>query len=201
MNLDNKDPYFEIIEGCISGDRLSQEKIYEKLYGKMFGVCLRYSKGKEDALDIMQDGFIKLFANIKKYNRSGSFEGWARRIMVNTAIDFYRKNKKSMLFTNSEYIENKSGEIEIENDELDFMNMNTNDIMEAVQQLSPAYRTVLNMYVVDEFTHKEIADRLGISEGTSKSNYSKAKANLKKVLEKRMHNKPREPIINSTGTH
>ena len=188
MNIQvNQEKLFEIIEGCVNGDRKCQQKIYEMHYGKMFGVCIRYTKDKEDALDVLQDGFIKVFANIKKFGNTGSFEGWLRKIMVNTAIDFYRKNKKMITYPNSEYVEANAEDVTEEtNHDEEYLNISPDEIMAAVQQLSPAYRTVFNMYVMDEFTHKEIAEQLGINEGTSKSNFAKAKMNLKKLLMKNM---------------
>lgn len=192
--LDNPEKLFEIIEGCIRGERSSQQKMYELLYGKMLGVCIRYTREREDAVDVLQEGFIKVFANIKHFESTGSFEGWVRKIMVNTAIDFYRKNKKMIVYPNSEYVENNAEDIkEEENPDDEYMNVSPNEIMEAVQQLTPQYRTVFNMYVVDGYTHKEIAQELGINEGTSKSNYSKAKMNLKKALSKKI-NKMITPI-------
>lgn len=175
---------FEIIEGCIRGDRKWQQKLYETFYGKMLGVCLRYTKDREDALDVLQDGFVKVFTSIKTYGNTGSIEGWIRRIMINTAIDFFRRNKKMNVFANSEYVEHNGEEIKDSDseDEEKFQNISPNEIMEAVQQLTPQYRTVFNMYVVDGFTHKEIAEQLGISEGTSKSNFAKARKKLKHFL-------------------
>ena len=186
-HADNQGQLFEIIEGCINGDRKSQQKIYETFYGKMLGVCIRYTKEREDALDVLQDGFMKVFTNIKLFGNTGSLEGWIRKIMVNTAIDFYRKNKKSLTFANSEYVEDNAEDIkEEENPDEAYLNISPNEIMEAVQQLTPAYRTVFNMYVMDGYTHKEIGQQLGINEGTSKSNFAKAKMNLKKTLAKKI---------------
>lgn len=185
--LDNPDKLFEIIEGCIRGDRSNQQKMYELLYGKMLAVCIRYTREREDAVDVLQEGFIKVFANIRQFESTGSFEGWVRKIMVNTAIDFFRKNKKMIVYSNSEYVENNAEDIkEEETGDDEYMNVSPDKIMEAVQQLTPQYRTVFNMYVVDGYTHKEIAQELGINEGTSKSNYSKAKMNLKKALSKKI---------------
>ncbi|HEY4800029.1 MAG TPA: RNA polymerase sigma factor, partial [Bacteroidia bacterium] len=180
MNDSSKEEIQKILEGCIRGERKSQQVLYMMFYGKMLGVCLRYSKDPDDARDILQDGFVKAFLNLKNFGASGSFEGWLRRIMVNTAIDFYRKSKQSVVFANSEYVEANGSDMKEESDgELNYEGINTNEIMEAIQKLSPAYRTVFNMYVVDGYSHKEIAEQLGISEGTSKSNLSKAKMNLK----------------------
>jgi len=175
------EPLFEIIEGCVKGDRKCQQIIYERFYGKMLGACMRYSKDREEAKDILQDGFVKVFTNINKYGASGSFEGWIRKIIVNTAIDFIRKSKHTIQYADSDYIEENADET-TEEENSEYSNISANEVMEAVQQLPTSYRTVFNMFVVDGFSHKEIAGQLGISEGTSKSNLSKAKMNLKKVF-------------------
>lgn len=178
---------FEIVEGCIRGERKWQQKLYETFYGKMFGVCLRYTKDREDALDVLQDGFVKVFAGIKSYGNTGSLEGWIRKIIVNTAIDFFRRNKRMNVFADSDYVEQNGTEVkDEESNEDEFSNISPSEIMEAVQQLTPQYRTVFNMYVVDGFTHREIAEQLGINEGTSKSNFAKARKNLKQMLSKKI---------------
>ncbi len=171
-----------IIRGCIEGDRRSQQRLYEAYYGKMMVVCRRYAKDNDEALDIFQEGFIKVFNNISKYGDKGSFEGWIRRIMVNTAIDHIRKNKvnNSMVELNERHTDTMSEE-EDESDAI-LNNIGYDELLLCVQDLSPAYRQVFNMYVVDGFSHQEIADALNISVGTSKSNLSKAKVNLKKLL-------------------
>ncbi len=183
MTETGKEKIEALIEGCIKGDRNSQHVLYKLYYGKMLGVCMRYAKDHEEARDILQEGFIKVYSNISDFGKSGSFEGWVRKIMVNTAIDTYRKNKQSIFQVDSDYVDANAEVIEDENESEEYNGINPAQIMEAVQKLSPAYRAIFNMYVVDEFTHKEIAAQLGISEGTSKSNYSKAKANLKRMLE------------------
>ena len=181
MKEETKDPLFEIIEGCVKGDSNCQQIVYQKFYGKMLGACMRYSKDREEARDILQDGFLKVFTNIKLYGGKGSFEGWIRKVIINTALDYIRKNKQMIQYANSDYVEENAEEIkEEENNE--YANISTNEIMEAVQQLPAAYRTVFNMFVVDGFSHAEIAQELGINIGTSKSNLSKAKAHLKKVF-------------------
>lgn len=182
MKEENKDPLFEIIEGCVKGDSKCQQVIYQKFYGKMLGACMRYSKDREEARDILQDGFLKVFTNIKLYAGSGSFEGWVRKVIINTALDYIRKNKKIIQYANSDYVEEKAEEIKEEEENNEYLNISTNEIMEAVQQLSTAYRTVFNMFVVDGFSHQEIAEQLGINIGTSKSNLAKAKMQLKKTL-------------------
>ena len=182
MSAENKDPFFEIIEGCVKGDSKCQQLVYQKFYGKMLGACMRYSKDREEARDILQDGFLKVFTNIKSYTGTGSFEGWIRRVIVNTALDYIRKNRKMIQYANSDYVEQNAEEIKEEDENSEYQNISTEEIMKAVQQLPTAYRTVFNMFVVDGFSHQEIADQLGINIGTSKSNLSKAKAHLKNNL-------------------
>lgn len=172
----------EIIKGCINQDRNCQKALYEKFYGKMKGVCLRYAKDSDQAQDILQDAFIKVFDKIKKFEGSGSFEGWIRRIMVNTAIDYLRKNKQEYLIVSTVHAHKVEEPEETVTDD-DILNYVTKeDVINAVHKLSPAYRAVFNLYVVEEYSHKEIAEMLGISEGTSKSNFAKAKYNLRKLL-------------------
>ncbi|MGQ0828621.1 MAG: RNA polymerase sigma factor [Bacteroidota bacterium] len=174
----------EIIKGCLKNDRASQKALYERFYSKMLGVCLRYSKNSDEAKDILHEGFLKVFNGLKKFNATGSFEGWVRRIIVNTAIDQLRKNKQNYLIVSTVYANEKASGMaveEINEDEL-LSHINQEEILKAVQKLTPAYRTVFNLYVVEEYTHREIAELLDISEGTSKSNLSKAKFNLKKNL-------------------
>src|SRR3972149_1935853 len=110
MNDTHKDPFFEIIEGCVKGDRKCQQVIYQKFYGKMLGACMRYSKNREEARDILQEGFLKVFMNIKQYGSTGSFEGWMRKIIINTAIDFIRKNKQIIQYADSDYAEENAVE-------------------------------------------------------------------------------------------
>jgi RNA polymerase sigma-70 factor (ECF subfamily) len=174
----------QLIQGCLNGDRRSQQAVYKLLYGKMKAVCLRYTKDSDQAMDVLQEGFIKVFQNMEKYTGVGSFEGWVRRIMVNLSIDRFRKQKNDFLLLNSNMSpEDFEDEIEDEEDEnaVDY-DFKPSQIIEAMQQLSPAYRTVFNLYVFENYTHQDIADSLGISVGTSKSNYAKAKRNMKKIL-------------------
>lgn len=180
MNLGNQDILHAIIKGCIAGDRKSQKELYKLYYSKMMNVCFRYSKNTDDAQDLLQDGFVKVFSHLKSYDFKGSFEGWIRKIMVNTAIDFYRKNKGIY------FIDDEDGFVletsRVESADSIYSNFGVEDIMAAIQKLSPVYKTVFNMYVIDGYQHKEIAEQLNISEGTSKSNLSKAKKNLKEIL-------------------
>jgi RNA polymerase sigma factor (sigma-70 family) len=174
-----------IIQGCIDGDRRCQQSLYEHFYGKMMVVCMRYAKDQDEALDMFQEAFIKIFNNLHKFGDKGSFEGWVRRIMVNTSIDHIRKNKKHNQMVE---LDDVHGSIQIEEDEGDELleNVNFQDMLLLVQELSPAYKSVFNLYIVDGYTHKEIADLLEINVGTSKSNLAKAKMNLRKLLNKKL---------------
>jgi RNA polymerase sigma factor (sigma-70 family) len=173
----------DLIEGCLRGDRKMQYELYHQFAPKMYGVCLRYAGNAEEAEDILQEGFIKIFNKIGSYRGDGSFEGWIRRIFVNTAIEHFRK--KTYLQPLTEVEENT-----MEGKYLSVLDsLAEKDIIQLVQQLSPGYRTVFNMYVVEGYTHKQIAEALGISEGTSKSQLSRAKQILqdmvKRFIEKR----------------
>jgi RNA polymerase sigma-70 factor (ECF subfamily) len=177
----------ELIDGCMAEDRRAQQRVYELFYGKMMAVCMRYTKNTDQAKDILQEGFIKVFRSMDTFNRAGSFEGWIRRIVVNTAIDYFRKSKHSYLLLGEERSIEDFGDGDEEDTladegEGDFLDLKPADVINAMQKLSPAYRTVFNLYVFEEMTHKEIAEVLGINVGTSKSNLAKAKNNLKKLL-------------------
>lgn len=181
--------FTRLIDGCIAGERRSQQRVYELFYGKMMAVCLRYTKNHDQAKDILQDGFIKVFRSMDKFNRAGSFEGWIRRIMVNTAIDYFRRAKNAYLLLGEERSIEDFGDQDEEDtlqdeESMEELDLKPADVINAMQKLTPAYRTVFNLYVFEEMTHKEIADSLGINIGTSKSNLAKAKHNLRKLLKK-----------------
>jgi RNA polymerase sigma factor (sigma-70 family) len=173
----------DLISGCINGDRKMQRELYERYSAKMFGVCLRYAGSTEEAEDILQEGFIKVFKKIGSYRGEGSFEGWIRRIFVNTAIEQFRRKTYMQPITERE-------ENSVEANYLSVLdNLAEKDIVKLVQQLSPGYRTVFNMYVVEGYTHRQIADVLGISEGTSKSQLSRAKIILQDLVKKHIDKK------------
>ncbi|MCW5900644.1 MAG: sigma-70 family RNA polymerase sigma factor [Flavobacteriales bacterium] len=179
----------ELIDGCLQEDRRAQQRVYELFYGKMMAVCLRYTKNTDQAKDILQDGFIKVFRSMDSFNRAGSFEGWIRRIMVNTAIDHFRRAKNSYLLLGEErsiedFGDQDEEDVLAEENEEETFDVKPADVINAMQKLTPAYRTVFNLYVFEELTHKEISEMLGINIGTSKSNLAKAKINLKKLLNK-----------------
>ena len=153
-----------------------QQELYNRFASKMYGVCLRYASNSEEAEDILQEGFIKIFNKINSYRGEGSFEGWIRRIFVNTAIEHFRKKTYLQPITETE-------ENTVEGKYLSVLdNLAEKDIVQLIQQLSPGYRTVFNMYVVEGYTHKQIAELLGISEGTSKSQLSRAKLILQDLV-------------------
>lgn len=168
----------EIVEGCLQGGRKYQKLMYEKYYGSMMVVCMRYSSDREEARDILHEGFMKVFTNLGKYRRGTNLGAWVRRIMINTAIDHYRKLAKR---PNLVEINHAVHEIDMSDVVSD---MSAAEILEMVQKLSPAYRTVFNLYVIEGYAHKEVGKMLGISEGTSKSNLAKARAKLQKMIHK-----------------
>ena len=168
----------DLISGCLQGDRRMQEELYRRFSPRMYAVCLRYAGNSEEAEDILQEGFVKIFKKLDSFRSEGSFEGWIRRIFVNTAIEHFRRKRYLMPVTEKEEntIEGKYTSVLDE--------LAEKDILALVQELSPGYRTVFNMYVVEGYTHKEIADMLGISEGTSKSQLSRAKVILQDMVRK-----------------
>ena len=167
----------DLIQGCINGDRRMQKALYDKYSGKMYAVCLRYMGNADDAQDILQEGFVKVYKNLERFRGEGSFEGWVRRIFVNTAIEQIRRRKTDLSLTEKEEsIELKSvSAIE---------NINEKDLMRIIRDLSPGYRAVFNLYVVEGYSHKEIGDMLGISEGTSKSQLARARMILQDKIKR-----------------
>ena len=166
----------DLIKGCIEDDRRMQEELYRRFSPRMYGVCLRYAGNAEEAQDILQDGFVKVFKKLSSFRGEGSFEGWIRRIFVNTAIEHFRRKRYLQPVTEKE-------EATLEGNYLSVLdNLAEKDILDLVRQLSPGYRTVFNMYVVEGYTHKEIGEIMGISEGTSKSQLSRAKVILQEMV-------------------
>jgi RNA polymerase sigma-70 factor (ECF subfamily) len=166
----------DFIQSCIARERWAQQKLYEEYYGKMMGVCLRYANNEDEALDILHEGFIKVFKHIASYQPGTSLTAWVRRVMVNTAIDYYRKNIRRR----TEDIESA---YDLSNEDADAISQcSEKDILNAIHQLTPAYRTVFNLYVIEGFSHKEIAEQLDITESTSRSNLVKARLKLQATL-------------------
>lgn len=173
----------ELIAGCLRQDRTCQEALYKRFHGKMLGVTMRYARDRDEARDMLQEGFIKVFTSISNFSGKGSFEGWVRRIVVNTSIDHLRKNKHEYMIVSS--VHSRDGDLPDavdEADENELLQLSEEQLIACIQQLSPAYRAVFNLYVMENLPHKEISERLGISEGTSKSNLAKARYQLKKIL-------------------
>lgn len=165
----------KLIKQCAKNDQRAQKEIYQLFAGKLFSICLKYSKNKQEAQDNFQDGFITIFNKIGQFNFEGSFEGWLKRVMVNTVLLKYRK--KTVLNIVTEEIPDEVV-VDIDDDEisLDFL-------LNLINGLPDRYRMVFNLYVLDGFSHKEIAKMLQIAEGTSKSNLARARAILKQKIE------------------
>ena len=169
----------QLIEACIKGDRQSQSRLYNQYCQKMLGVCLRYSKSREEAEEILQEGFIRVFDFLHQYKFAGSFEGWMRKIMVNCAFQKYRSKGNLRAVVD---IDTVSATYEGTEDIIS--KIGTKELLNMVQQLPPAYKMIFNLYVFEGMKHREIADLLGISEGTSKSNLSDARTILQKAVNK-----------------
>ncbi len=168
----------KIVVSCQKGERSAQKALYDFLAPKMFGVCLRYAPDYYSAEDFLQDGFIRVFEKIDKFRFEGSFEGWMRRIMVNMIIESYRKTRLKADFTDDFPDDQTTEQAEMDEN----VPPSLNQLLQLVQQLPERYRMVFNLYVLDELTHDEIASRLGISAGTSKSNLSRARKWLQNRL-------------------
>jgi RNA polymerase sigma-70 factor (ECF subfamily) len=167
---------YDIIRGCLQNSAAMQKMLYDKYAAKMYGIALRYAHDPEDAKDILQDGFVKVFQNLSKFKGSGAFEGWMRRIFVNTAIEHYRKK-------NNTYEIQESHEEQINDREVTALDkLAAVEILNMVKSLPNGYRTVFNLFAIEGYSHKEIADLLNISEGTSKSQYARAKALLQEKI-------------------
>lgn len=173
----------KVIEGCLKSERRSQEQLFKLYYGKLIVVAIRYVSDRDTAEEVLQNAFIKIFEKLDKYDFKGSFDGWTRRIVVNTAIDYIRKSKNDPLLsgTDTDFVTQAIDPM-VEAEVMQDLTLKGEIALEAIQQLSPAYRTVFNLFVIEDLSHKDIAQKLGISEGTSKSNLAKAKANLKAIL-------------------
>lgn len=164
---------------CINGDQRAQRVLFETFAPKMLGVCLRYTKEKTQAEDVLQDAFVKVFLKIKDYN-GGSLEGWIRKIMVNTALDQVRKNYKFKKNVDVEHVGHEIAEKSFIVEALV-----AEDLLEIIGSMALGYRTVFNMFAIEGYSHREIAKELGITENTSKSQYYRAREHLKKKIKER----------------
>lgn len=167
----------DLIKGCIRGNRTYAAALYEHFSPTMFGICLRYASDYHTAEDILQEGFIKVFHHLDRYRFAGSFEGWMKRIFINTAIEHYRRSIKHTGHTEiGDVVQpSTSHQVAIEH-------LAQQDLLQLIQQLSPGYRAVFNLYVIEGYSHKEIAELLNISEGTSKSQLARARQLLQKMI-------------------
>ncbi|MGK6352474.1 RNA polymerase sigma factor [Parapedobacter sp. DT-150] len=165
-----------LYEGCKRGSRPAQEKLYQTVASKMLGVCMRYAKSTFEAEDMLQTGFIKVFGSMESYRGEGSFEGWIRRIMVNTAIETYRRNVR-----NGHQVDIDTVDDDVQHT-FSMDSLECKDLLEIIQALPDGYRLVFNMYALEGYSHKEIASALGITEGASKSQLSRARSWLKEKI-------------------
>ncbi len=169
-----------ILQGCRRGNRNSQRKLYEHFYGYGLNICLRYAKNREEAVEILNDAFLKMFTNLDKYDAAFPFKSWLRRILINSAIDYHRKNSKL-----ATHLELNAG-ADVAHEEMPMPALSPNeDLLPILQKLSPEYRLVFNLFVMEDYKHHEIAELLGISVSTSRSNLTRAKEKLRTFLEKK----------------
>jgi RNA polymerase sigma-70 factor (ECF subfamily) len=168
-----------LINECKRGNAIAQKKLFDKFAPKMMYVCLRYCKNQNDAEDVLQESFIKIFSSIDKYKNEGSFEGWMRRIFVNSCLDFLRKEKQLSGTSSLEDVEFK-----IHDDYSTSQNLEAEDLMKIIEKLPKGYQVVFSLFAIEGYSHKEIGELLNISEDTSKSQYFRARASLKAYLER-----------------
>lgn len=175
----SEDEMMKIVAGCINNDRVCQEKFYKTFSPKMFSVCLSFTKDYEQAKDLLQEGFIKVFRNLSKYDNLGSLEGWVRRVIVNTAIDFIRADKNKYFFVQFD----NEAEYESSSTENDAIKkLGVEDFYIITKCLPAGYKIILTLFIVEGYTHEDIAEKLNISVGTSKSQLAKAKKKLLKTV-------------------
>jgi RNA polymerase sigma-70 factor (ECF subfamily) len=170
----------ETIKGCRKRHRTSQKELYKMFYAYGMSITLRYADSRDQAAEILNDAFMKAFTNISSYDLSRPFKPWLRQIIVNTAINHYHRTKNERKWEDLEAVRELRSK-----EEAIISGISYQEIIDLVQQLTPAYRTVFNLYVIEGYNHREIAEKLGIAEGTSKSNLSKAKKNLQVLLEEK----------------
>lgn len=168
----------QLAAACREGKATAQKTLYDRFSKRMMGVCLRYAEDSMEAMDVMQEGFIKVFRNIDSYSGEGSLEGWVRKIVVNTALDNYRKNKNRRHALDLDEVSNMIPVNESITDR-----MSADHLLEMVQSLPEGYRVIFNLYAIEGYTHKEIGEQLGISANTSKSQYSRARAYMQRLIE------------------
>ena len=165
-----------ILKGCLNNDAAAQRELYNRYSPKMLAVCYRFAHNREDAEDMLQEGFIKIFENLDNYKHEGSFEGWMRRITVNTALEKFRSRHSLYRVDDIDTIQ----EPDSEPDNQDYAGLEANDLLEIIRELPTKYRMVFNLYAIEGYSHKEISKMVNISEGTSKSNLSRARVILQR---------------------
>lgn len=166
-----------ILQGCLKNDAVAQRELYNKYSPKMLAVCYRFAHNREDAEDMLQDGFIKVFSQIHTFENRGAFEGWIRRIIVHTCINILKRNKK---FNESVDLVHATG-LQIRDESVPSI-IQAKQVVECIRMLPMGYRTVLNLYAIEGYSHREIAKMLGIEESTSRSQYTRAKVMLEEIL-------------------
>ena len=165
-----------LIEGCVQGKPWAQKQLFNGFYGLAKSVCLRYASSREEAEEMIDDGFLKVFAKLTYYDPEQPFEAWFRTVLIHSAIDHFRRHHARLVFSNLEDAE------ELEHDDYLIERLTADEILELVQRLPPAYRTVFSLHVVDGYSHPKIGKLLGINEGTSRSNLSKARVQLQTLV-------------------
>lgn len=184
-----------LLQGCIKNNAAAQKELYDRYSYKMFAVCYRYAHNREDAEDMLQEGFIKVFSQIHKFENRGALEGWIRRIMIHTCINILKKNKRfnesvDLIHATSLHTREESIPSIVQ----------AKEVVECIRLLPMGYRTVLNLYAIEGFSHKEIASILDVEESTSRSQYTRAKAMLEDILvKKNIIYKPKEQVYAAVG--
>jgi RNA polymerase sigma-70 factor (ECF subfamily) len=171
--------HHQLVNDCLRGDAAAQRRLYDEFAGSMLGVCYRYTKSMTDAEDVLQEGFIMVFRHLRQFNFSGELGGWVRRIMVNTAINYLKKNSRyqaDLLF--------KEGGLHPVSDDDPEVTLSTKELAELIRQLPPGYQTIFNLHAIEGYSHVEIGRILGIKEGTSRSQYARARSLLINWLNK-----------------
>jgi RNA polymerase sigma-70 factor (ECF subfamily) len=168
----------QLVKKCLEKDSLAQKQLFDSFSRKMMGVCLRYTKDVEEAQDVLQIGFVKVFEKLHLFNNEGSLEGWIRKVLVNTALDQIRKNKK---FDDNVDLSKVDYSMATENENV-LDQLSANDLLKIIQAMPTGFRTVFNLYAIEGYSHQEIADQLNISINTSKSQYSRARVYLQKII-------------------
>ncbi|ELR73022.1 RNA polymerase ECF-type sigma factor [Fulvivirga imtechensis AK7] len=176
--MEENQSFYRLLDSCKKGNGTAQEELYKSFYNYVMGIALRYSRDREEAIEIVNDGFFKVFTNLDKFTKGLSFKGWLRRIVINAAIDYYRRNEKHYHGVDISYAKQEY----IPEDVLD--EISEKEIITLIQELPASYRIVFNLYVIEGYKHEEIAQKLNISVGTSKSNLSVARTKLQLAINK-----------------